>query len=157
VVALRVLAPRLRLPYAILLVIGGLVLALGPAVSDVVLAPELVILLFLPPLLYAAAYDTSIGDVRANLRPILSLAVGLGAGDHRRSCRRGPRSPARAGLADCVRPVRDRFAAPMLWPQWLSFAAWASVHHAFEPSPGDLAVARQDVRLPTASGEAPES
>jgi monovalent cation/hydrogen antiporter len=77
VVALRALAPALRLPYPILLVLGGLVLALVPAVPDVVLAPDLVFLLFLPPLLYAAAYDTSIRDVRANLRPILSLAVGL--------------------------------------------------------------------------------
>jgi monovalent cation/hydrogen antiporter len=77
VVALRALAPALRLPYPILLVIGGLVLALVPAVPDVVLAPDLVFLLFLPPLLYAAAYDTSIRDIRANLRPILSLAVGL--------------------------------------------------------------------------------
>jgi CPA1 family monovalent cation:H+ antiporter len=64
-------------PYPILLVLGGLLLAVVPAVPDVQLAPELVFLLFLPPLLYEAAFGTSIRDVRANLRPILSLAVGL--------------------------------------------------------------------------------
>ena len=48
-----------------------------PPVPDVVLAPEPGFLLFLPPLLYIAAFDTSIRDVRALLRPILSLAVGL--------------------------------------------------------------------------------
>lgn len=41
------------------------------------LAPDLAFLLFLPPLLYSAAFDTSIRDVRAHLQPILSLAVGL--------------------------------------------------------------------------------
>ena len=44
---------------------------------DIVLAPELVFLLFLPPLLYIAAFDTAIRDIRAMLRPIISLAVGL--------------------------------------------------------------------------------
>jgi monovalent cation/hydrogen antiporter len=58
-------------------VVGGTFLALTPAVPDVVLAPEIVFLLILPPLLYLAAFDTAIRDVRAMLRPILSLAVGL--------------------------------------------------------------------------------
>jgi NhaP-type Na+/H+ or K+/H+ antiporter len=43
----------------------------------VVLAPDVAFLLFLPPLLYSAAFDTSVRDVRAHHRPILSLAVGL--------------------------------------------------------------------------------
>jgi monovalent cation/hydrogen antiporter len=77
VAALAPVAQKLRLPYPILLVLGGLLLALIPAVPDVRLAPELAFLLFLPPLLYIAAFDTSIRDVRAQLRPILSLAVGL--------------------------------------------------------------------------------
>jgi monovalent cation/hydrogen antiporter len=50
VVALGSLSPAIRLPSPIVLVLGGLVLALIPAVPDVVLAPELVFLLFLPPL-----------------------------------------------------------------------------------------------------------
>jgi CPA1 family monovalent cation:H+ antiporter len=77
VVALATVAPALRAPAPILLVLGGLVLALLPQVPDVVLAPDLAFLLFLPPLLYSAAFDTSIRDVRAHLQPILSLAVGL--------------------------------------------------------------------------------
>src|SRR5919202_89295 len=70
-------APALRVPYPILLVVGGLLLALIPAVPDVVLAPEMIFLLFLPPLIYIAGFDTSPRDVKAQLRPILSLAVGL--------------------------------------------------------------------------------
>src|ERR671933_754164 len=70
-------APALRVPYPILLVVGGLLLALIPAVPNVVLAPELVFLLFLPPLIYIAGFDTSPRDIKAQLRPILSLAIGL--------------------------------------------------------------------------------
>ena len=77
VAALAPVAQKLRIPYPILLVLVGLLLALIPAVPDIKLAPELVFLLFLPPLLYVAAFNTSIRDVRAYLRPILSLAVGL--------------------------------------------------------------------------------
>src|SRR5919199_2119997 len=74
VVALATVAPLVRVPTPILLVLGGLLLALLPQVPDVVLAPDLAFLLFLPPLLYSAAFDTSIRDVRAHLHPILSLA-----------------------------------------------------------------------------------
>jgi CPA1 family monovalent cation:H+ antiporter len=77
-VCVLVLAARtIRVPYPILLVVGGLVLAAIPAVPNVELAPELVFLLFLPPLLYIAGFETSIREVRAQLTPILSLAVGL--------------------------------------------------------------------------------
>src|SRR3954462_1643318 len=77
VTALTPLARRLRVPYPILLVLAGVVLALLPAFPDIPLDPELVFLLFLPPLLYSAAFNTSIRDFRVLLRPILSLAVGL--------------------------------------------------------------------------------
>jgi CPA1 family monovalent cation:H+ antiporter len=77
VAVLATIARTIRVPYPILLVVGGLLLALSPVVPDVVLAPDLVFLLILPPLLYIAAFDTAIRDVRAMLRPILSLAVGL--------------------------------------------------------------------------------
>ncbi|MBV9355092.1 MAG: Na+/H+ antiporter [Chloroflexi bacterium] len=70
-------AGRLGVPGPVLLVLGGLALALIPAVPDVELPPELVFLLFLPPLLYYAAFETSVRDVRALIRPIFSLAVGL--------------------------------------------------------------------------------
>src|SRR5918911_1312170 len=77
VVVLATVAPLVRVPTPILLVLGGLLLALLPQVPDIVLAPDLAFLLFLPPLLYSAAFDTSIRDVRAHLQPILSLAIGL--------------------------------------------------------------------------------
>jgi len=77
VAALALLAHRLKLPYPILLVIGGLVLALIPGLPRIRLNPELVFLLFLPPLLYPAALFTSWRDFRANLRPISLLAIGL--------------------------------------------------------------------------------
>src|SRR5258708_6619340 len=70
-------ARALRVPYPILLVLCGLVLALTPAVPHVQLPPELIFLLFLPPLVYIAGFEISPRDIKAQLRPILSLAVGL--------------------------------------------------------------------------------
>jgi CPA1 family monovalent cation:H+ antiporter len=77
VTALTPIARRLHVPYPILLVLAGLILALLPIVPDIPLDPNLALLLFLPPLLYSAAFSTSIRDFRVLLRPILSLAVGL--------------------------------------------------------------------------------
>src|SRR4051812_42904622 len=77
VACLGLLARRTGVPYPILLVVGGLLLALIPGLPRVRLDPELVFLLLLPPLLYPAALFTSWRDFRANLRPILLLAVGL--------------------------------------------------------------------------------
>ena len=76
-VALVVLAYRSRVPYPILLVVGGLALGLVPGLPDVTLAPELVLLIFLPPLLYSAAFFSSLRDLRANVGPISLLSVGL--------------------------------------------------------------------------------
>ena len=75
--ALAVAAERLKVPYPILLVLGGLGLAFVPGLPAVKIDPELVLLLFLPPLLYAAAWFTSWRDFAANTRPITLLAVGL--------------------------------------------------------------------------------
>jgi len=77
VAALAVVAQRLAVPYPILLVIGGLVLGFIPGLPHVELNPELVFVLFLPPLLNSAAWYTSWRDFRFNLRPILLLAIGL--------------------------------------------------------------------------------
>lgn len=75
--ALLVLAPILRTPYPILLVLGGLALGFVPGIPDLVLPPDLVLVAILPPLLYSAAFYTSLRDLRANVRPISLLAVGL--------------------------------------------------------------------------------
>lgn len=77
VAALAVVAERLAVPYPILLVVGGLVLGFIPGLPEVELDPELVFLLFLPPLLTSAAWNTSWRDFQFNLRPILLLAIGL--------------------------------------------------------------------------------
>jgi CPA1 family monovalent cation:H+ antiporter len=70
-------APRLRLPLPIALTLGGLALALLPGVPSPRLDPNLVLLVLLPPLLYADAFNTSWNDFRRWLRPILMLAIGL--------------------------------------------------------------------------------
>lgn len=77
VAALLVLAPALRVPFPILLVLGGLAIGLIPAMPDLELPPELVFFGVLPPLLYGAAFFTSLRDLRTNVRPIGLLAIGL--------------------------------------------------------------------------------
>ena len=81
VALLTVAARRLGVPYPILMTIGGLALGLLqgllPDLPRVDLAPDLVFLLFLPPLLFAAAVFTSPRDLQTYARPIGLLAVGL--------------------------------------------------------------------------------
>jgi Na+/H+ antiporter len=77
VAALAILAKKVELPYPVLLVIGGLALGFVPGLPAVQLQPEVVFLFLLPPLLYPTAVFTSWRDFRADLRPILLLAIGL--------------------------------------------------------------------------------
>ncbi|HZN50105.1 MAG TPA: cation:proton antiporter, partial [Methylomirabilota bacterium] len=77
VLALATVARRVLIPYPIFLVLGGLVIGLLPNVPILSLDPELVFLVILPPVLWAAAYFTSLRDFKANLRPISLLAFGL--------------------------------------------------------------------------------
>ena len=77
VLVLMAVARRVLIPYPIFLVLGGLILGFVPGVPAVRLDPEIVFLIFLPPILWAAAYFTSLRDFQANLRPITLLAVGL--------------------------------------------------------------------------------
>ena len=74
--AVAELAERSRLPYPILLMLAGTGLGLLPGLPRVELPPDLVFLLFLPPLLYAAASGTSWLDFKAARRPIGLLALG---------------------------------------------------------------------------------
>jgi Na+/H+ antiporter len=74
---LSVLAGLVRVPYPIVLVLGGLVLGFVPGVPGAELPPNLVLVLFLPPLLYQAAFFSSPRDLRADARAITLLAVGL--------------------------------------------------------------------------------
>lgn len=77
VVTLTALARRLPVPTPILQVAAGLALSLIPGLHVPELEPELVFFLFLPPILWAAAFFTSVREFRANLRAISLLAVGL--------------------------------------------------------------------------------
>ncbi len=80
VAGLAVVARLVRVPYPIPLTVGGLALGFAPGVPDVSLDPDLVLLLFLPPLLYSAAFFANLRELRDNVRPITGLAVGLVAG-----------------------------------------------------------------------------
>src|SRR5262245_39523032 len=77
VIVFAAIANRTQIPYPIFLVLGGLALSFVPKAPVIPLEPDLVFLIFLPPILWSAAYFTSLRDFRANLRPITLLAVGL--------------------------------------------------------------------------------
>jgi monovalent cation/hydrogen antiporter len=77
VAALFVAAAFTDVPYPILFVLGGLTLGFVPGVPNVQLNPDVVLVIVLPPLLYSAAFFSSLRDLRANVRPISLLAVGL--------------------------------------------------------------------------------
>src|SRR3954468_13044399 len=74
--AVAVAARRLHTPPSILLVIAGILLALIPGLPKIELAPELVLLVILPPLIYSAGVSMSWREFKFNLRPITLLAVG---------------------------------------------------------------------------------
>ena len=77
IVVIAIIADRLRIAYPILLVMAGIAVALLPVKHRIELQPDLVLLVFLPPLIYDASLDTSARELRTHLRPILLLAVGL--------------------------------------------------------------------------------
>src|SRR6202165_1266982 len=76
VAAVAVVARRLKIPPAILLVLTGVVLALVPGLPAVRLAPEFVLLLVLPPIIYSSAVAMSWREFRFSRRPISLLAIG---------------------------------------------------------------------------------
>jgi CPA1 family monovalent cation:H+ antiporter len=77
VVAVTALARRLPIPTPILQVAAGLLVGMVPGVALPELEPELVFFVFLPPVLWGAAFFTSLREFKANLRPIGLLAIGL--------------------------------------------------------------------------------
>jgi monovalent cation/hydrogen antiporter len=74
--AAAVVAKWLKIPPAIILVLTGVLLALIPGLPTIELAPDLVLLMVLPPVIYSAAVAMSWREFRFNLRPISALAVG---------------------------------------------------------------------------------
>ena len=71
------LAGRLEVPYPVFLVAGGLAIAFIPGIPTLRLDPDVVFLVFLPPLLYAAAFTASPRDLRAQAGRISLLAMAL--------------------------------------------------------------------------------
>jgi monovalent cation/hydrogen antiporter len=77
IAGLAVLARVVGVPYPITLVLGGVVIGFVPGLPTVTLDPDIVLLIFLPPLLYGAAFFTSVRELRQNARSIATLAIPL--------------------------------------------------------------------------------
>jgi Na+/H+ antiporter len=77
VAGLATAARLANIPFPIVLVAGGLVLGFVPGLPDIQLAPELVLVIFLPPLLYSAAFFANLHELRTDARGISMLAIGL--------------------------------------------------------------------------------
>jgi monovalent cation/hydrogen antiporter len=75
--AMLVIAPALRVPYPIVLVLGGLAVGFVPGMPELELPPDLVLVAVLPPLLYAGTFFTSLHELKLNMRPIGLLSVGV--------------------------------------------------------------------------------
>jgi monovalent cation/hydrogen antiporter len=72
-----ILSNKYKFPFPIALVLSGVCISLIPGLPVISLDPNVVFIIFLPPLLYAAAWNTSWHDFKANLRPISLAAIGL--------------------------------------------------------------------------------
>jgi len=76
-VILSAFADKIKLPYPVLMIFAGLAIGFIPFLPDLQLDPEIVFLIFLPPLLYDAAFRTSWYDFKKEIRTISTLAVTL--------------------------------------------------------------------------------
>lgn len=75
VAVVAVLTKYIKLPYTIVLVLVGIAIALTPGLPAVILTPDLIVLIFLPALLFEAAYNLSFQQLKENLRFISALAI----------------------------------------------------------------------------------
>jgi CPA1 family monovalent cation:H+ antiporter len=76
-IGLSAIADKIRLPYPILLITAGIAIGFIPTMPDIELNPEIIFLIFLPPLLYDAAFNIPSQDFRTHFNTISSLAIGL--------------------------------------------------------------------------------
>src|SRR6195952_679374 len=76
-IGLSAIADKIKLPYPILLIIAGIAIGFVPFLPDVELNPEIVFLIFLPPLLYDAAFNISFKEFKTNINTIGTLAITL--------------------------------------------------------------------------------
>ncbi|MEO5889440.1 MAG: Na+/H+ antiporter [Ferruginibacter sp.] len=74
---LSILSNKYKFPFPIVLVLSGVCISIIPGLPVITLNPEIVFIIFLPPLLYAAAWNTSWHEFKANIRPISLAAIGL--------------------------------------------------------------------------------
>jgi CPA1 family monovalent cation:H+ antiporter len=77
VAGLSALARHLKVPYPIVLVVGGALFGFVPGLPEVTLDPQVVLVVFLPPLLYGASIWANSNDLRANLRALTLSTIGL--------------------------------------------------------------------------------
>ena len=106
-VTLLVAAQFLRIPYPILLAVGGAALGLMPGAPEVELEPDLVLLILLPPILYGAAFFTPLRELRRNVRAISFLAVGLVLATMVGVAENGDIALGQANNTSFLRPPRD--------------------------------------------------
>src|SRR5580698_10012702 len=76
-IGLSALADKIKLPYPILLIVAGIAIGFIPQLPNIVLNPEVVFLIFLPPLLYDAAFNISFNEFKTNINTISTLAITL--------------------------------------------------------------------------------
>ena len=120
--AVVTVARRIHVPWPVLLVVAGLALTRVPAFSHVEITPELVLTVFLPPLLFGAAWERPVQDFKRYRRPILLLSVGLVRVHDRRGGVRGRRASSPAS-------------------RWLRRSRWVrSWHHRMPSRPWPCSV-----------------
>jgi monovalent cation/hydrogen antiporter len=76
-IGLSALADRVKIPYPVLLIIAGIGVGFVPSLPNISLDPEIVFLVFLPPLLYDAAFNISATEFKTNINTISTLAISL--------------------------------------------------------------------------------
>jgi CPA1 family monovalent cation:H+ antiporter len=74
---LGIISNKYKFPFPIVLVVSGVIISLIPNLPVITLDPDILFLIFLPPLLYSAAWNTSWHDFKAAIRPISLAAIGL--------------------------------------------------------------------------------
>ncbi|MBB5620916.1 CPA1 family monovalent cation:H+ antiporter [Pedobacter cryoconitis] len=76
-IGLSAIADKIRLPYPVLLIIAGIAVGFIPGLPDIEISPNIVFLIFLPPLLYDAAFNISFKEFKTNINTISALAISL--------------------------------------------------------------------------------
>lgn len=76
-IGLSAIAEKIKIPYPILMIVAGIGIGFVPSIPNIVLEPEVVFLIFLPPLLYDAAYKMPFQEFKTHFNTINALAISL--------------------------------------------------------------------------------